>query len=107
MNRVAALSGAAAVLLGAFGAHALQSRTQDPKMLSTWATGSHYHLLHSVVLLFAAQQRKDTACNLLAAGTAVFSGSLYLLVLTEKKWLGAITPLGGLLLTAGWVALAA
>ena len=76
-------------------------------MLSTLATGSHYHLLHSVVLLFAAQQRKDTAYNLLAAGTAVFSGSLYLLVLTEKKWLGAITPLGGLLLTAGWVALAA
>jgi uncharacterized membrane protein YgdD (TMEM256/DUF423 family) len=103
--RVAALSGASAVLLGAFGAHALQRFTSDPKQLATFATASHYHLLHSAVLLFAAQSRKATSCALLTAGIVVFSGSLYLLVLTQKKWLGAITPIGGLLLTAGWAAL--
>ena len=103
--RVAAASGASAVLLGAFGAHAL-SKFADAKQLSTWATASHYHLLHSAVLLFAASQRKTASCYLLASGMAIFSGSLYLLVLTDRRWLGAITPIGGLLLTAGWAALA-
>ena len=104
-HRIAALSGASAVLLGAFGAHALQRFSADPKALATWATASSYHLLHSAVLLAAAQQRKQTSCALLAGGIAVFSGSLYLLVLTGEKRLGAITPIGGLLLTGGWLAL--
>jgi uncharacterized membrane protein YgdD (TMEM256/DUF423 family) len=103
--KVAALSGASAVLLGAFGAHALSRFTTDAKLLQAWSTASSYHLLHSAVLLFAAQQRKTASCCALTAGIAVFSGSLYLLVLTERKWLGAITPLGGLLLTAGWALL--
>ena len=103
--KLAALSGGASVLLGAFGAHALQRYTSDPKALSTWQTAAAYHLMHSAVLLHAAQQRRGPACALLAAGIAVFSGSLYVLTLSGQKWLGAVTPVGGLLLTAGWLAL--
>ena len=104
--KVAALSGASAVLLGAFGAHALARYTTDPKALATWQTASAYHLLHSAVLLHAEAQRNAASCRLLSAGIIVFSGSLYVLVLSGHKWLGAVTPIGGLLLTAGWVALA-
>ena len=107
-TKIAALSGASSVLLGAFGAHALARYTSDPKALATWQTAASYHLLHSAVLLHAAQQRSPSlaACRLLTADICVFSGSLYLLVLSGQKWLGAVTPVGGLLLTAGWVALA-
>lgn len=104
--KVAALSGASAVLLGAFGAHALARYTSDQKALSTWQTASAYHLIHSVVLLQAAQQRNLVSCKLLTAGILIFSGSLYALTLSGQKWLGAVTPIGGVLLTAGWVALA-
>ncbi len=104
--KVAALSGASAVLLGAFGAHALARYTSDQKALSTWQTASAYHLIHSVVLLHAAQQRNLVSCRLLTAGILIFSGSLYVLTLSGQKWLGAVTPIGGVLLTAGWVALA-
>jgi uncharacterized membrane protein YgdD (TMEM256/DUF423 family) len=106
LYKAAALSGASSVLLGAFGAHALARYTQDPKALSTWQTAASYHLLHSAVMLHAATQRNALACKLLGAGIVLFSGSLYALTLTGQKWLGPVTPVGGLLLTAGWVALA-
>ncbi len=102
--KVGATSGAAAVLLGAFGAHALQDRT-DAKGLKTWETAAHYHLLHSVVLLAASAHRSKLPGYLLMGGITLFSGSLYLLVLTGNKKLGAITPIGGLLMTGGWLAL--
>ncbi len=102
---LAAASGCSAVLLGAFGAHALKGI--DPALLSTWSTASSYHLAHSIVLLHAASRNPAGAAGkLLAGGIALFSGSLYLLVLTRVKALGAITPIGGLLLAAGWAALA-
>ena len=104
--KAAALSGASAVLLGAFGAHALARYTTDAKALATWQTASAYHLIHSGVLLHAAGAGNTAACRLLAGGMLVFSGSLYVLTLSGQKWLGAVTPIGGLLLTAGWVALA-
>ena len=107
---IAALYGASAVALGAFGAHGLRSRVAA-ELLVTWETAAHYHQLHAVALLalalFTAATGKATTwpTALIAAGTLVFSGSLYLLVLTGQRWLGAITPLGGVLLIAGWLSL--
>jgi uncharacterized membrane protein YgdD (TMEM256/DUF423 family) len=106
-RNVAALSGFFAVVCGAFGAHALNSRFEALGTLSIWQTGVLYHLLHSVVLV--AISRWDPfprlAFWLFFAGIVVFSGSLYLLALTNIRWLGAITPLGGLGMLAGWLAL--
>ncbi len=100
MFRLGAISGASAILLGAFGAHALRGRV-EPNMLKTWETGAQYHLVHSVMLVIAATQHKPLATKLFAGGVLLFSGSLYALVLTDQKKLGAITPIGGLMLCAG------
>ena len=97
------LLGCSAVFLGAFGAHALKGI--EPALLATWSTASQYHLIHSVALLYSST-RSPLATRLLTAGIFIFSGSLYLLVLTRAKFLGALTPVGGLLLAAGWAALA-
>ncbi len=107
---ISAVFGASAVICGAFGAHALRSRL-SPEQLATWNTGVHYHLIHSVVLLvvvlYAHQAGKSATvpASLLAAGMTLFSGSIYLLVLTPASWLGPVTPIGGLLLIAGWLSL--
>jgi uncharacterized membrane protein YgdD (TMEM256/DUF423 family) len=107
---VAAVSGALAVMAGAFGAHGLRARA-TAEQLSAWTTASQYHLLHSVVLLalalFAASTAKSVTlpAALLSAGVVLFSGSIYLLVLSEMRWLGPVTPIGGLLLIAGWLAM--
>ena len=100
-----------AVALGAFGAHGLKSRlTED--MLAVFQTGVTYHMSHALALLLAATLmlhwpqslalKWSAACFLL--GVVVFSGSLYLLSVTGLRWLGAITPLGGLTLLLGWAA---
>ena len=107
---VAACSGALAVMAGAFGAHGLRARVTADQ-ISAWTTASQYHLLHSIALLalglFAAATSRSvtTPAALFAAGTVLFSGSIYLLVLTEMRWLGPVTPIGGLLLIAGWLSL--
>jgi uncharacterized membrane protein YgdD (TMEM256/DUF423 family) len=101
--RIAALFGASGVALGAFGAHGLKALLAANQTLEVWHTASLYHLLHAVVLLWAAG--RSLAFRLFACGILVFSGSLYLLAVTGLKWLGAVTPLGGLLLIAGWLAL--
>jgi uncharacterized membrane protein YgdD (TMEM256/DUF423 family) len=107
---VAAISGTVAVLLGAFGAHGLE-RVAGPAGLEAWGTASEYHLLHSVALLalalFAAQTERSIRipAALFSAGIVLFSGSIYALVLTGASWLGPITPLGGVSLTAGWLSL--
>jgi uncharacterized membrane protein YgdD (TMEM256/DUF423 family) len=107
---IAALSGALAVAAGAFGAHGLRDRV-GPEQLSAWSTACQYHLLHSVVLLalalYAAGDERTIRlpASLFLLGTLLFSGSIYLLVLTPMRWLGPITPIGGLLLIAGWVSL--
>ena len=108
-----ALNGALAVIFGAFGAHGLKARV-DASMLQTWATASEYHFYHALALLlvgvlakqFAGASGVIVAGWLLFAGMIVFSGSLYLLVLTGQRWLGAITPIGGTLLILGWLWLA-
>ena len=107
---IAAVSGALAVVCGAFGAHGLKARL-EPAQLEAWTTATQYHLLHSVVLLalalFAAQSGKSIQlpAGLFSVGMLLFSGSIYLLVLTQMRWLGPVTPIGGLLLIAGWLSL--
>ncbi|TMQ25741.1 MAG: DUF423 domain-containing protein [Candidatus Rokuibacteriota bacterium] len=107
-----ALSGLLAVGAGAFGAHALRERL-SPDMLAVFETGARYQMYHALALLAAAWAvgRWPGGATLAAgwlfvAGTVVFCGSLYLLALTGHRWLGAITPLGGLAFLAGWAALA-
>lgn len=106
--KLTALIGALAVALGAFGAHGLEDLLAESGRIETWKTAALYHLVHTVVLLVLACRHKWTpaAWILFASGIGVFSGSLYLLCLSGIGWLGAITPLGGLLLIAGWVRLA-
>jgi uncharacterized membrane protein YgdD (TMEM256/DUF423 family) len=107
---VAALSGALAVVAGAFGAHGLRDKV-SPELLSSWATACQYHLLHSVALLalalYASQADREIRlpASLFLAGIVLFSGSIYLLVLTSQRWPGPITPIGGLCLIAGWFSL--
>ena len=99
-----------AVALGAFGAHALKSRL-EPAMLEIFETGvryQFYHVFAIFIALWAAERhpRARLAGWLFVVGIVIFSGSLYLLVATGQRWLGAITPIGGLALLAGWIALA-
>ena len=110
---VGALAGAMAVALGAFGAHALKSRV-SVELLAIFETGVRYHMYHALALLAVAWAATRwpgpsiTAAGwLFVAGILVFSGSLYLMTFTGARWLGAITPIGGLCLIAGWLALAA
>ncbi len=107
-----ALNGALAVSFGAFGAHGLKSRVDD-SMLAVWSTASEYHFYHALAMLLCGLLAKAfgasgmvTAGWVLFAGTLVFSGSLYVMVLSGQKWLGAITPLGGTALIIGWLMLA-
>ncbi|OGK97963.1 MAG: hypothetical protein A3I14_12975 [Candidatus Rokubacteria bacterium RIFCSPLOWO2_02_FULL_73_56] len=107
-----AVSAALAVALGAFAAHGLRGRVA-PELLQTFETGARYHMYHALGLLAAAWAATrwpggaTTAAGwLFVAGTVLFAGSLYLLVLTGQRWLGAVTPLGGAAFIAGWLALA-
>ena len=108
--RVSALWAGLGVALGAFGAHALKAVwLERPQGLEIWKTAVLYHLVHALVMLVVAMQgprANRPAWALMAAGTLCFSGSLYLLSTVGWKALGPVTPLGGLFLLAGWVALA-
>ncbi len=110
----AALFGFLAVAAGAFGAHVLEAHL-DPKDLAIFETAVRYQMYHALALLGVAilarlserPSRALAACGwCFLAGTTIFSGSLYFLVLTGPRWLGAITPIGGVALLAGWVCLA-
>jgi len=105
--RIAAIFGFLAVALGAFGAHGLKATLEAHGTAEVWKTASLYHLAHAVVLLVVAQRTlvPRLAVWLFAAGIVVFSGTLYVLAITNLKWLGAIAPLGGLALLGGWVSL--
>lgn len=99
------------VAAGAFGAHALRGRLA-PELLDTFETGARYQIYHALALLAVAWAvtrwpgLASTASGwLFLLGIALFSGSLYLLALTGQRWLGAITPLGGLAFLLGWLAL--
>ncbi|MBW3630116.1 MAG: DUF423 domain-containing protein, partial [Gemmatimonadetes bacterium] len=100
------------VAAGAFGAHALRARL-TPDLLAVWETAARYQMYHALALLVVAHGASrwpaagwGAAGWLFTAGIVIFSGSLYVLALSGARWLGAITPLGGLAFLAGWVMLA-
>ncbi len=107
---VASALGVVSVLAGAFGAHGLRDSV-TPERLAAWHTASHYALLHSVVLLALGLYASSTGkvvtlpASLFTAGIALFSGSIFGLVLWELRVLGPVTPIGGVLLIAGWASL--
>lgn len=129
--KIGCLYGASSVALGAFGAHGLRKRISDPQKIANWSTAAHYQvsqtcpaavdtkgttqsnavtqLIHSGVVLIATSvaPKNKLASGLFIAGMTMFSGSIYLLVLDPQRFkaLGPVTPLGGLCLIAGWVAL--
>jgi len=97
----AALSGALAVGAGAFGAHGASGQAAG------WLkTGGEYQLIHAVAALVAAQIGARGPGWLFVGGALVFAGTLYLMAMGLPRWLGAVTPLGGLMLIAGWLWLA-
>ncbi len=105
---------ALAVALGAFGAHGLRDRL-DAYHMSIWEKAVFYHFVHALGILIVSVLPKtgtfseyatDWAGTLLLAGIVLFSGSLYLLAVTGIRWLGAITPVGGVCFIAAWLALA-
>ncbi len=102
--RIAAILCFLAVALGAFGAHALRSMLESHGMLDVWNKAVLYHFIHAIALfalaLFGTANRG--AWWLLFAGIFLFSGSLYVMALTNLRWLGAITPFGGICFLAGW-----
>jgi len=102
--RIAALLCFLAVALGAFGAHALRSTLEARGMLDVWNKAVFYQFIHAVALLVLALYGTVNrgACLLLLIGILLFSGSLYLLALTSLRWLGPVTPIGGLCFLAGW-----
>jgi uncharacterized membrane protein YgdD (TMEM256/DUF423 family) len=112
---VSGISGFLAVALGAFGAHGLQARldglADGAKRLSWWQTAAHYQLMHALalaVVAFAIARAPQArfAGFAFVFGTVLFSGSLYAMALGAPRWLGAVTPLGGLGFLAGWAVLA-
>ena len=108
---VGALSGALAVVAGAFGAHALRTRL-SPELLQAFETGARYQMVHALALvgLVPLTRVRHAALGavpwLFLVGSVLFSGSLYALSLTGVRLWGAVTPLGGIALIAGWLVLA-
>ncbi len=92
------------VALGAFGAHGLKAVLAANDTAAIWQTAVFYHITHAVAALWATEKNGNVV-RIWTIGIAIFSGSLYLLAVTNARWLGAITPIGGLFLLAGWVML--
>lgn len=105
----AAINGFLAVSLGAFAAHGLRNRLSE-QLLDTFQTGVQYHMYHALALLavgmlmlhYPGQALLRYSAAAFTLGLVLFSGSLYVLSLSGIRWLGAITPLGGLAFLAGW-----
>lgn len=98
---IGAVLAAAGVGLGAFGAHGLRA-VMEPAMLANWETGVRYHMYAALALLaLGLRPEQRRAPWFVLAGAVVFAGSLYVMALTGARWLGAITPIGGVLLIAG------
>lgn len=109
----AAVSGFLAVALGAFGAHGLQDSI-SARYMQVWQTAAQYQIFHTLIILLIAcvglmglkNNWLFAALIFFAFGILLFSGSLYLLVLSGKGWLGIVTPIGGTLFLLGWLSLA-
>jgi len=113
-SSVASILLALAVVLGAFGAHALRDRL-DAYSMSVWEKAVFYHFIHALGMLIVSflpktgtfpETSTGWVCGLLLAGVAIFSGSLYVLAVTGNRMLGAITPIGGLSFIVAWLMLA-
>ena len=112
----AGVLGLTGVAIGAFGAHAWKATLIERGMMQAWETGSRYHLLHAVAMIGLAAWTRAASGNsemrliwvarLWCIGLILFSGSLYWLALGGPRWLGPITPFGGVALMAGWLLLA-
>jgi uncharacterized membrane protein YgdD (TMEM256/DUF423 family) len=106
----AAILGALAIAAGAFGAHGLRDRL-EPQQVAAWSTAAHYQLLHSAVILalglfeVAGERSVRVPASLFTTGILLFSGSIYLLTAAGLRFLGPVTPLGGLTLIAAWLSL--
>lgn len=104
-SRISALMGFLAVGLGAFGAHGLKDILTQNGTVTIWEKAVFYHFIHTV-MLFVLANRSPFRCGAWISflfGILIFSGSLYLLAVTNLKWFGAITPIGGLSFLAGWL----
>lgn len=104
---VLALLGASAVAMGAFGAHALRG-ILSAQAQEIWHTAEQYHFWHALAFALAAmlpERRGRLAAALFAVGVVLFCGSLYALALGAPRWIGAITPFGGIAFIVGWIAL--
>jgi len=106
-SRIAATGGLLAVALGAFGAHGLKDLLAQNGTPAIWEKAVLYHFIHAVMLFLLAERKTlpTVAWWSFLAGIVIFSGSLYLLAVTNRHWLGAVTPVGGLSLLTGWLAL--
>ena len=106
-TRIAAATGFLAVALGAFGAHGLKDLLTQNGTAAIWEKAVFYHFIHAVMLFLLAGRKPFAAgaWSCFLAGIVMFSGSLYLLALTNAHWLGAVTPFGGasLLVGGGWL----
>ncbi len=101
LSIAAAVSGAIAVTAGAFGAHGTSGEAAE------WLqTGAHYQLIHAIAALVAIRMAACGAAWCFVGGAVVFAGTLYAMALGAPTWLGAVTPIGGLMLIGGWVWLA-
>ena len=107
---ISSISGMLSVALGAFGAHAIKDKLQSDGTLDTYQTAVQYQFYHTLALCGIAilmmktqSQWLNYAGYSMTFGILIFSGSLYILCFTGMKWLGAITPIGGLLFIAGWI----
>jgi uncharacterized membrane protein YgdD (TMEM256/DUF423 family) len=106
---VGAILGLTGVAIGAFGAHGLSATLTANGRTATFETASKYHLIHAVAIVAVAALATQLnpglvqwSAGLLTAGTLVFSGALYILAIFDLRFMGAVTPIGGLLLIAGW-----
>jgi uncharacterized membrane protein YgdD (TMEM256/DUF423 family) len=113
---LSAVLGFLGVALGAFGAHGLKKRLaalpDGEQRLAWWQTGAQYHLVHALAVGLASAVAPRAGAGMVAGGLfgvgiVLFSGSLYAMTLTGKRVLGAVTPVGGVLFLAGWVAIGA
>ena len=102
--RIAAVTGFLAVALGAFGAHGLKEILAQNGTAAIWEKAVFYHFIHAIMLFVIAERKPFVAGAWWSflAGVVIFSGSLYFLAVTNLKWLGAITPVGGLSFLIGW-----
>ena len=106
-TRIAAVAGLLAVALGAFGAHGLKDLLAQNGTAAIWEKAVFYHFIHAVMLFVLAERKpfRAVAWWSFLIGIVFFSGSLYLLAATNARWLGAVTPVGGISFLVGWASL--